>query len=691
MINWREIPFVRLLLPFISGILLYIYLPGYLPQQWLLAVGAWCAGVLFYLNFAKTRWQWRWLYGLCLTGLLLAVGWQRTYRHDERHYSDHFQQYLQDENQIAGYIQQLQPTSTGKARAQLRVAAIQDSSASWQPATGHLLVYLDSKALMAWDYGDCIALQARISPIEVAKNPKSFDFARFMHFKNVHYQAFVKPGDYELVAPAEGLHPMLVADRLRDRCVAILRKHFPTDNELAVASALILGYRDEITEEVRTAYANTGAMHVLAVSGLHVGFVYLGISFLLGLIKSRDRRWKIARTVLEILGIWAFALLTGASPSVMRASTMFSFIIVGRALRRDTNIYNTLAASAFFLLCLNPYYIMEVGFQLSYLAVLGIVYFQPKIYKLLYIKNKLGDYIWKLSAVSLAAQITTLPISLYYFHQFPLYFWLSGLVVVPIAVVILSGGFLLFITDMIPGWSWLLGKALYGIVALVNQAIFLIQQIPGSLVTGIWISFGVVLALYGIIAFIIIAINTRQFRWLMAALGGLAAVGLAHGITQWQVHQQSVVAVYHLNRHTAIDYFDGKQLVALTDEDAPAKSLRFAQEAHRWYRRSHAPHAIDLDPAAAFEVYQLGKITLAIVQNAIQTDLSPSLSVDYVLICHNPRVALEALLAPFEGYQKVIFDASNNWRSVAQWQTEAATMGIRTYDVQAQGAWVLGQ
>lgn len=686
--NWREVPFARLLLPFVIGILFAIYSPWQPPLAYLSLGLLIITGLLIYLNVVKTAFRLRWMYGLVVSIFLAWLGWQLTNLSNELNQANHFESAITEQNVIVGTIAQMQPTSTGKARLQLRLEAIGEPEGVLLSATGNLLAYLDSSALGVLNYGDQVSLVANITPIEPPKNPKAFDFARFMHFKNIHYQAFVRPENWRLLEQASGFNLFLIADRLRDRCVNILHKHFPSDNELAVASALILGYRDEMTEEVRNAYANTGAMHVLAVSGLHVGFIYLGLMFLLGLIKSDRKSWKIAKTILEILGIWSFALLTGASPSVLRAATMFSFIIVGRAIKRDANIYNTLAASAFFLLCFNPYYLMEVGFQLSYLAVIGIVYFQPKIYKLWYIENKIGDYIWKLTAVSLAAQISTLPVSLYYFHQFPMYFWLSGLVVVPVAVVILCGGFLLFITDFIPGWNWLLGKGLYGVVALINKAIFLIQQIPGSLLTGIWISFTVMVLIYAAILGVVIAINTRHFRWMIMGLVCFAVVGFANLVSQLHIHQQERLVIYHTPRHTAIDYFDGKALISLTDDKITEKTLSFASQNYRWYRRGKLAKLVELEESGGFEIYRFGKTRIAILGQVNHTASAEKIQVDYVLIRNNPHASLEDLLEPFD-CQKIIFDASNNERNIERWRKDCKQLGIAYFDIPERGAFVL--
>ncbi len=680
-INWHEVPLVRLVLPFIAGILLAIF-TQWQPSVEILTIGLLVLiGVLFYLNSARNRWQWRWLYGLTVSVLMVWLGWQVTHLQDELRHVDHFQTKLAKQNIIVGKIYEIGPTSTGKARVNLAVEAIGSPDGALQTTHGNLLAYLDSAALAALNYGDRISLLGNINRIESPKNPNAFDYARYMHFKNVHYQAFVRNGDWQFLEPANRYNLLVIADRLRDRCIDILKQHFPTENELAVASALILGYRGEITEEVRNAYANTGAMHVLAVSGLHVGFVYLGISFLLGLVRTKWRHWKLAKTLLEIAAIWSFALLTGASPSVLRASTMFSFIIFGKYIQGHTNIYNTLAASAFFLLCWNPYFLLDVGFQLSYLAVLGIVYFQPKIYKLLHINNKIGDYAWKLVAVSLAAQISTLPISLYYFHQFPMYFWLSGLVVVPVAVVILCGGFLLFITNAIPGWSWLLGKALWSIIALVNKAIFMIQQMPGSTVKGIWIGFGAVLLLYVLIMMVVMAIESRQFKWLLAGLSFFVMFGLLNAINQWQVLQQQELVVYSISRHSAIDFFDGQKLVSIADADE--RTLNFAAQNHRWSQRVREMEQLPMPNGLA--VYRFGQVHLAVINGESDSNFKEKIPVDYVLIRGNPWGTLAELIEPLD-CKRVIFDTSNYPGNIAKWREEAALSGLEVVDVQTSGA-----
>ena len=218
---------------------------------------------------------------------------------------------------------------------------------------------------------------------------------------------------------------------------SVLKKMIPSKQSYGVASALFLGIRDGIDNEVQNAYRSAGATHVLAVSGLHVGILSAIIAFLLGFLRKHNKfKYLYLFFVLGVL--FSYSFLTGLSPSVLRASVMFAIIQIGLTFSRRTNIYNNLAFSAFLLLIFSPYMIFEVGFQLSYLAVLGIVLIQPKIVRLWKPSSWIIKKGWELLTVSLAAQLITFPICLYYFHQFPSYFWLSGFVVIPAAMVILG-------------------------------------------------------------------------------------------------------------------------------------------------------------------------------------------------------------------------------------------------------------
>ena len=373
MINWREYPFTKLLFPFVSGIALAIYFE--VGNVYLLS--AICCGLLVILFISyriRGNIQLNSFYWVGIQISFLILGYVLTFDRNELNQTQHFQQNVTAEAQsVLGIVSDMPVKKGEKIKLVLSVKAIHDRKES-KAAIGNILIYIPNDSLsQTLAYGDQISINGYLQKIPPPTNPDAFDYRQYLYYKNIHYQAFIKAGHWQILGENEGNLILKTAFHFRNDFINVLRKYLKNDNKFSVGSALILGYKDEITEEIRSAYAGTGAMHVLAVSGLHVGLVFLILNALLQIFNSQQILWKILRVVLLLIGIWAFAILTGASPSVLRATTMFSFVTIGMNLRQPTNIYNTLAGSAFFLLFYNPLLLMNVGFQMSYLAVIGIV------------------------------------------------------------------------------------------------------------------------------------------------------------------------------------------------------------------------------------------------------------------------------------------------------------------------------
>lgn len=697
LINWREAPFLRLLLPFVAGILSATWLPYSANAAMAAAVGI-VPGLaaLLWLSYRRLPYSQRWTFGAVLGLALAGLGYLLGAWSDERRAKDHFSAQLLEQNLISAEVLQIQLRGE-RLRLQLKLKAIGTTAADIQSARGRLLAHLPVDATTGKiGIGDHLLIRAAIAPIPGPKNPKAFDYRRFLHNKNIHYQCFVGEDDWRLQRRTSERRFDRLTYAARQYCIGVLRQHLPTPNEFGAGSALILGYRDETPGELRDAYAATGATHVLAVSGLHVGIVQMVITFLLQFWggKGRERRvWKMGIT---LLGVWGFTMLTGAPSSALRAATMFSFLTVGRALRRPANIYNTIAAAAFFMLCLRPGLLFDVGFQLSYLAVIGIVYFHPKIYALWYIENRIGDYLWQLTALSLAATLTTFPLSLLYFHQFPAYFWLSGLVAVPAAALILGSGLLLLAVHSIPLLGMLVGKLLYGMIWLMNASIFLIQQLPGSRISGIWIGAGTAVLLYAVLAAAALAISSRRFRWVLVALVGGVLIGGVGLWEQWKAHQRQEIVLYHTRRQTVIDFFDGKRVFTLSGTPLTEEDHTFALQNYRWYAQSRPQGAWLLhespDPAAHW-FYRNGLARFYDVRLAVMNRPLPanqSVTTDYLLIKDNPRQSMEELTTGWTiSSRTVLFDASNSRRRTSRWMAECESLGLSCYDVEQNGAFVL--
>ena len=686
--NWRETPMLRLLLSIILGVWGAALFPLWTVGLLLLSIGA--LGLAWSLR-RKWAYRWRWVPGVFAMIAFAGIGQALTVLHDTRAYPHHFQYHLADSapQLLLGHVLEVVPSGQ-RLKITLQTEGVPDSSGHIQPATGQLLVYLDrpmpGKAPVA---GDQIAITGKVRAVSPALNPDQFDYRAYLAARDIHHQVFAD-SSWLLLEHRPGL--LSRAAELRQQALRVLQAHLPTPNEYAVGAALTMGYKSALTEEVENAYANTGAMHVLAVSGLHVGLVQLILMWLLGRIPVQARWWSVTKTGLIIAGIWAFALLTGASPSVLRASTMFSFLAVGLALQRTTNVYNTLAASALVLLVANPNLLYHVGFQLSYLAVLGIVYFQPRIYSLWHIENRFGDYLWQLSAVSLAAQLGTLPISLYYFHQFPLYFVLSGLIVVPAAGIILSLTLLLLAFHSIPVLGAFIAKALYGLIYVVNAGIFTIQQLPGGLMQGIWLGPWGAWALYAILVGLILAHRTRQFRWVLASLSLAVLVAGSYAWQAWKSRHQQSVVIYHIYKHTAVDAFLSHRVVQLSSPTLEGRQLAFANEQHRWRRRAQLDTVFRPQQTVLYGAvggrsgfWQLGNTRLLILEEAGQLSGTRKIEVDAVVLSQSPEIDIKGLLQKLSP-RCLIADGSNPpWR-VQAWSEQAQALDLPFYYTAERGA-----
>lgn len=349
------------------------------------------------------------------------------------------------------------------------------SDDSYFKSSGKIQVFIEkSEESNNIKYGDRLLVRAPLQEVKSKSNPGSFDYAHYLQSKQIYHTAYVDSSSWKMTLSQQGSILKAYAIHSRNKALSFLERNKMFPREMAVASALFLGDKSLLDYRQSEIYSTAGAMHVLAVSGLHVGVVLLLLQFILKPIKRI--RWVYL--LLLLVGIWSFALLTGFSSSVIRAATMFSLVGIGQTLYRNQNIYHTIAFSAFILLLIDPYLIFDVGFQLSYLAVLGIVYLQPKIYNWFYFKSSVLDKIWKLTSVSIAAQVATFPVAAYYFHLFPTYFFITNLIVIPLTVAILYVGVIILIFSWVDPLVYYLVQILNGIIWLMNEAVAFIEQLP---------------------------------------------------------------------------------------------------------------------------------------------------------------------------------------------------------------------
>ncbi|PZX51869.1 competence protein ComEC [Algoriphagus ratkowskyi] len=365
----------------------------------------------------------------------------------------------------------------------------------WTDAEGKILVYHQNKKPL--EPGQILLVNKLPETIASPRNPNEFDYKEYLSRQEITYRQFLGK-DFQVVDSVSKSGPKYFLVHLRQNIAEMLKSKIPDDKSAQIALALLLGQKKELDPTIREAYTQAGVMHILAVSGLHVGIIYALFILILKPLKMKKEKSRLY-LLFVILIIWLYAFLTGLSPSVVRAATMFSLLTLGQMRERRPSIYNILAFSAILMITFNPDVIYEVGFQLSYLAVFGIVMIQPLILNCWLPRSKALEYIWQLISVSLAAQLVTFPLSIYYFHIFPTYFLLGNMLILPLAFVIMQVGVPLMIFGWVPLVGDVLGWALSWLIWFQNYIAELIRLIPGGKLDRLTMDFSGMILVWGIL------------------------------------------------------------------------------------------------------------------------------------------------------------------------------------------------
>jgi competence protein ComEC len=357
----------------------------------------------------------------------------------------------------------------------LEVIAVRDSL-NWQKSKGKVLIYHKGKLPLV--PGQVVLVERSPEKIPPPMFPNEFDYSGFLARKGIYFRQFIGE-KFVVFDSSEVDHPKYWLSNFRKELVGIIQAKVPDPESMQIAAALLLGQKESLDKEIKNAYAETGTMHILAVSGLHVGIIYAILLFPLKGLRLRSKQKK-GYLFAVILLIWTYAILTGFSPSVVRAATMFSLFTAGQMRERKPSSFNILAFSAMIMIIIDPDVIFEVGFQLSYVAVAGILLIQPLIARFWIPPNMVLEYFWQLTAVSIAAQLATFPLSVYYFHIFPTYFLIANLVIIPLSFLVMQFGIPFLILSWVPFLGDGLGWIVSGLISWQNGITRAIQLFPGG-------------------------------------------------------------------------------------------------------------------------------------------------------------------------------------------------------------------
>ena len=446
----------------------------------------------------------------------------------------------------------------------LQVEAVNHSD-SIIPTKETVIAYFSkSNSVSTLQAGDIIIFSDAPQTIENKNNPYEFDYKNYLERKSIYRQVYIPDNNF-IKTNQTKKSISIWAEQTREKLLQIYRSQPIDETEFEILSALTLGYKRELEPETKRIFSASGASHVLAVSGLHVGIVYYLITLFFGFLRFK-KSGRFVFMLILISTLWVYAFITGLSPSVMRAATMFSIFAVGENMHRRSNIYNLMAISAFFLLLINSNNLFDIGFQLSYTAVFGIVYLQPKLEKLIIIKNKISRFFWMLVTVSVAAQITTFPITSYYFGQFPTYFWLTNIFIIPAVMALIPLGILLLFVSKIPVISAILAFLLNVLLKSTYFLLSLINQLPFS-VFNISIDTFQFIILIAAVGSAFIFLKNQKVFFLKSTLSFILFVLVSALIKNIYQLNQTELIVYNTGKNTGIQFIRGKLNYIVTDEE----------------------------------------------------------------------------------------------------------------------------
>lgn len=675
---FRKAPFIRLLPGFLIGITVQYYFPH--TTLWVYIFSFITISVLIYLQLlsVQLKFRFRKLTACLLYALFFCLGSLVTRERSIQYQKDWIGQYPAN-----GYTMAIQLTDhpverkkTWKATA--TILAIKQNK-QWKKVSGKILLYFN-KDITRLQKGLTIITRKTLQPITPIQNPGAFDYKAYCARQNIYHSIYLQQGDFTIAARGFTKKSWLQNTQWYIR--SVFRNYIQGDQERAIAEALVIGYKYELDDDLLQAYSNTGVVHIIAISGMHLGLIY-GILILLTRLLQNNYWIKWIRSLLIFLCIWSFTFLTGAGPSVLRAAVICSFLILGDALHRKTNTYNSLAASAFCLLLLNPFYVWDIGFQLSYMAVLSIVWIAGPLYRSIYFSFTPMQYLWQLMAVTLSAQVLTTPIILYHFHQFPNLFLITNLLIVPLSGLVLYGCLVLILLSKFTALATFFGKLIQQLLYGMNQCIFFFDEWVYAVTDHIQLNLWQVLLYYTAVVCIACRMLYKKTFWSYIAAVCLCIVTMFHSYRQINIRKSTKIVVYQVQGNTITDFSSGGNYISVFSKDSAIIAEKFIKPTRTLLGMLTQKANL---VAAEQPVIRFGN--RIIVFTGKIPFYPPAGPVDIVIIQKGTFWHMSDLHRVFRARQYV-FDGNNSLWKIRKWKKEADSLHLRHHSVPEQGAFVM--
>ena len=652
---------------------------------------------IFFIPSLNHRYSLRWLPGVIVHLSLFIAAFLWSGSRPTKHSQGHFINFT-DGGTSSLYLRlnSIPQQSEKTVSVNARVLAVLKTHDTLIPTKGNLrLVFQKDSLAMGLHYGDLLWLNVRINPVRGPENPSVFNFRRYLSQQDIYHQGSVQ-NDRINIAGQGGSLIIREANRIREYLGKRLSAYGLAGDELALASAILLGSREDMDQELRQSYADAGVTHILSVSGLHVGVVYLALNFLF-FFAARLPAIKKVQPVVILAGIWGYAFLTGLSPSVLRASFMFSMMLIGSGFRRTGNIFNSLAATALILMIIDPFIISRVGFQLSFMAVLGIACFEKKFNSLWKPRHWWADKLWQLVTVSLSAQLGTLPLSLYYFQSFPVYFLPANLVIIPVSSLVIYFGASFYAADQLSLFPALVAGILNIIIKTMNQAAGFFQSLPYSAIRPIYLSEMSMFLLLLMLTALFAAWRHQSFKRHFLLLASACLLMSSLLVRQTKVSHQACLVVYKARGHPTADLVSGRKVIWLCDSSArtgtaPDKFTFGPFRADRGIRSVEPSDLMTSSMSAANREVPLirfrGRSLFIAGKDWSPRSFSSRISVEYLWVTERVGTSpIDFMKTIRPG--TVILDGALPWQEVVRWKTACDSIKSPCHSVRDSGAFVV--
>ena len=645
-----QTPFLRLLIPIISGILFCDLISPSVNLFFVAIIGLLLILVSFFTP-KQSHYVLRWLFGVGFILFLFSLTTQYyQYRAEKVSYS-----FSQATTSYIGEIVDLPQQKRRSVACEVHLT---------YPIKKKVMLYLEpDSSSQHLKPGDELLVRAQIQPFKNLGNPDQFDYEKFMRNKGFSGSAYVSANSWLKTGQRSS---SIKTEALRVRAKVLnLYKGFNLDNDAySFISAITLGYKADLTDDLKKAFRASGTSHVLAVSGLHVGLIYIIIVSLFFFLGKRGKLF-VLKQVLVLLCLWGYVFITGLPVSVVRAAIMLSLVGVGNIFNKKGLTYNTLAVAAFFTLIINPFYLFDVGFQLSFAAVLSILFFQPKLSSLYIPNTKAVDYIWSLFTVSLAAQLGVFPLVLYYFGTFPTYFFITNLLVLPFIAIIIYSAVLLTFLSLLSFLNIGFFQVIYNATAVfmeiliksVLQIVYFFESLPMSVLEGYHISMLQLFLIFAAIISLTLYIQERYTKLLIMFFASVALLLVAHSLSFYS-EPVNHFFVYNSYNDSDMGYIvDGKKIPLSANCN---KTI------------SHPSANIVL-----------------LAKNSYHSKVSNStLPVDILILASDNSFSVSELAVFFEP-KMIIIDASIGRYAAMKMKNECEKLNINFHDISNSGAFLL--